>query len=989
MVAMPDEFMRMEFARLHSVKLPKAGQYAVGNLFFKPRHPEDLKEHQGIFTRIAEELGLRVLGWREVPRDNTILGPAALSREPLILQPLVVLAKHYGPGSAPQDEEAPFDEANFNRQLYVLRKHATHKITLAKWFYVCSLSPTNIVYKGQLTPSQVYNYYFDLHHVAFTSHFCLVHSRFSTNTFPSWDRAQPMRWAAHNGEINTVRGNKNWMRAREGNLRSEKFGDELPMLYPIIESGGSDSAAFDNVLELLVVNGVVSLPEAVMMMIPEAWQDNADMEPEKVAFYRWAACLMEPWDGPALFTFADGRYCGANLDRNGLRPCRWITTNDDIMICASEVGTIDVPSEKITRKGRLQPGKMLLVDTVEGRIVNDRNLKMAAAAKGRFADWYDAQMLQLPHIMRKERAKGLRLEPQLDDYTVSTDPKLQAFGYTFEQIDLLLKPMVTDSKEALGSMANDAPLACMATRPRLVYDYFRQLFAQVTNPPIDPIREAVVMSLECSVGAEGNLLEIKPEQCHRLTLPSPILTIEELHALQKLDDVHPDWPSRTLDLTFLKSEGLPGYKAALDRLCTEASQAIDQNIRVLILSDRNTSADRVPLSALVACGGVHHHLVTTKQRSKVALILETGEAREVHHMCVLVGYGADGINPYLAMEAMFKLSREGLIKKELSFDDMIENYRHSIDGGILKVMSKMGISTLQSYKAAQIFEALGVHSEVIDRCFVGTASRIQGATFELLAMDAFELHERGFPSKETIVPPGLPESGEYHWRDGGEAHINDPTAVANLQDAVRQKNKKSYDAYKDATRKQVEAVTLRGLLDFDYSDSMAEIPLEQVEPWHEIVKRFCTGAMSYGSISMESHSTLAVAMNRLGGKSNTGEGGEDAERSIPLPNGDSLRSAIKQIASGRFGVTANYLADSDELQIKMAQGAKPGEGGELPGDKVSKSIGRTRHSTPGVGLISPPYVVQRSKCHTLLLTFVLVLTTTSTLSRTLSSSSMT
>lgn len=955
MVSMPDEFMRVEFDRLCKLQLPKQGQYAVGNVFFQPRQPEVLKDHQATFTRIAEELGLRVLGWREVPRDNSILGPAALSREPLILQPVVVLKSSYGSGTSPQEDDSSFDEGYFNRQLYVLRKYATHKITLAKWFYICSLSPTNIVYKGQLTPSQVYNYYYDLNHVAFTSHFCLVHSRFSTNTFPSWDRAQPMRWAAHNGEINTVRGNKNWMRAREGNLRSTKFGDELSMLYPIIESGGSDSAAFDNVLELLVVNGVVSLPEAVMMMIPEAWQDNDAMEPEKVAFYRWAACLMEPWDGPALFTFADGRYCGANLDRNGLRPCRWVTTNEDIMICASEVGTISVPSEKITRKGRLQPGKMLLVDNVEGRIVNDRDLKMSAASKGRFADWFDAQMLQLPHIMKKERAKGLTLEPHLDDFTVSTDPLMKAFGYTFEQIDLLIQPMVSDGKEALGSMGNDTAPACMATRPRLIYDYFRQLFAQVTNPPIDPIREAVVMSLECCVGAEGNLLEIKPEQCHRLLLPSPILTIEELQALKKLDDVHPDWPSRTIDLTFPKSEGLPGYEAALSRVCAEATQAINDNVRVLILSDRKTSADRVPLSALIACGGVHHHLVANKQRSKVALIVETAEAREVHHMCVLVGYGADGINPYLAMEAMFKLKREGLIKKDLTHDELIENYRHSIDGGILKVMSKMGISTLQSYKAAQIFEALGVHSEVIDRCFVGTASRIEGATFELLAMDLFEMHERGFPSHDTILPEGLPESGEYHWRDGGEAHINDPAAIASLQDAVRAKNQKAYDDYKNNSRKQNESVTLRGLLDFDYSDSSAEIPLEQVEPWHEIVKRFCTGAMSYGSISMESHSTLAVAMNRLGGKSNTGEGGEDAERSIPLPNGDSLRSAIKQIASGRFGVTSNYLADSDELQIKMAQGAKPGEGGELPGDKVSKSIGRTRHSTPGVGLISPPY----------------------------------
>jgi len=918
---------------------------AVGNVFLKPHAKDTQAEHRVTFEKIADSLDLQVIGWREVPRDNSILGPAALSREPLVIQPMVVLKVSSG---------KTFDEKYFNRQLYVLRKHATHTITLANWFYICSLSPQNIVYKGQLSPPQVYNYYHDLNHVLFKSHFCLVHSRFSTNTFPSWDRAQPMRWAAHNGEINTLRGNKNWMRAREGNLVSANFGDELEMLYPIIEVGGSDSAAFDNVLELLVVNGVVTLPEAVMMMVPEAWQDNADMEPEKVAFYQWAACLMEPWDGPALFTFSDGRYCGANLDRNGLRPCRWVTTNEDIMICASEVGTIYIEPEKITHKGRLQPGKMLLVDTVEGRIVDDKELKMKTAGRQKFADWVDSQMLKLPAIMKKERAKGMNLGIVLDDYTISTDPKLQAFGYTFEQLDLLLRPMINDGKEALGSMANDAPLACMATQPRLIYDYFRQLFAQVTNPPIDPIRENIVMSLECYVGFEGNLLEMRPEQCHRLLLSSPILTVEETQALKKLDDVHQDWPSRTLDLTFPKSEGLPGYKVCLERIFKEASQAIADGIRVLILSDRGVNAERIAVSALAACGGVHHYLVGSKQRSKIALIVETAEAREVHHMCVLVGYGADAINPYLCMEAMLKLEREGLIKGGLTADDVIHNYIHAVDNGILKVMSKMGISTLQSYKAAQIFEILGLDSSVVEKCFTGTASRIQGATFDLLAMDAFEYHERGYPSTNSVIPPGLPESGEYHWRDGGEAHINDPLAMANLQDAVRTKNKKSYEAYAENARQQVRAVTLRGLLDFDFSTVQEVIPIDQVEPWHDIVKRFVTGAMSYGSISMESHSTLAVAMNRLGGKSNTGEGGEDAERSTPLPNGDSLRSAIKQVASGRFGVTSNYLADADEIQIKMAQGAKPGEGGELPGHKVSKSIGRTRHSTPGVGLISPP-----------------------------------
>ncbi|SCZ91480.1 BZ3500_MvSof-1268-A1-R1_Chr1-2g01437 [Microbotryum saponariae] len=952
MVGIPHNFFVREAERELGVTLPHEGEYAVGNVFFKKGNDELLASQKATFEQIAESVNLRVLGWRPVPTDGSILGPAALSREPLILQPFVVLSTSYGYGNTP-DPDSTFDEKYFERQLYVLRKHATHTLLLSSGFYICSLSQKNVVYKGQLAPVQVYNYYHDLNHALFASHFCLVHSRFSTNTYPSWDRAQPMRWVAHNGEINTVRGNKNWMRAREGNLQSSRFADELDLLYPIIETGGSDSAAFDNVLELLTVNAVLTLPEAVMMLVPEAWQNNTDMEKEKVAFYQWAACLMEPWDGPALFAFSDGRYCGANLDRNGLRPCRWITTSDDLMICGSEVGTIYVEPEKITRKGRLQPGKMLLVDTVEGRIVDDKELKMKTAAKQPFANWIESQMLSLPNIIARERAKGASLTGVLDDSTVSTDPRLLAFGYSFEQLDLLLRPLVNDGKEALGSMGNDAPLACMATAPRVIFDYFRQLFAQVTNPPIDPIRESIVMSLECYVGAEGNMLEMNPNQCHRLLLRSPVLTIEEANALKRLDTVNPEWPARTIDITFDKAEGPAGYEACLDRICAEVSNAIAENIRVIVLSDRAVGPDRVAISSAVATGGVHHHLVRNKQRSKVALIVETGEAREVHHICVLVGYGADGICPYLAYEAMLKLRREGLLKKDLTEGQVIKNYLYATNNGILKVMSKMGISTLQSYKGAQIFEALGLAEEVVDRCFVGTASRVAGSTFELLAMDALEIHERGYPSRETVLPPGLPETGEYHWRDGGEPHINDPTGIAELQNAVRQKNQSSYDAYAANARRQVRAVTLRGLLDFDFVKA-TPIPIEQVEPWHEIVRRFATGAMSYGSISMEAHSALAIAMNRIGGKSNTGEGGEDAERSDLLPNGDTMRSSIKQIASGRFGVTSNYLADADELQIKMAQGAKPGEGGELPGHKVSKSIARTRHSTPGVGLISPP-----------------------------------
>ena len=952
MTSIPHKFFIKNFARETGFDLPPQGQYAAGNIFFKP-DTEMLKYATTSFEETATSLGLRTLGWREVPRDSSLLGPAALSREPIILQPFVVLASAYGDGNKPEiTDPERFAEIEFERKLYVLRKVVSHDARFKPWFYVCSLSNKNIVYKGQLAPVQVYQYYHDLVSVDYEGHFALVHSRFSTNTFPSWDRSQPLRWLAHNGEINTLRGNKNWMRAREGVLKSEFFGEELEKLFPIVEEGGSDSAAFDNVLELLVMNRVLSLPEAVMMMVPEAWQGNAAMGAEKSAFYEYAACLMEPWDGPALFTFSDGRYCGANLDRNGLRPCRYYVTDDDRIICASEVGTIAIEPERIIQKGRLQPGKMLLVDTLAGRIIDDTELKHTVANRQNFQEWLHKNLLKLPNIF-EQLSKEVDLSFKLDSMDVQGDPMLRAFGYSFEQVSLLLGPMAADSKEALGSMGNDAPLACLAQQPRLLYEYFRQMFAQVTNPPIDPIREAVVMSLECYVGPQGNLLEMDESQCERLLLPSPILEIEKFNALKNITKLHKAWTVKTIDITFDKMEGVQGYMDALDAICDAATEGIDNGNRVLILSDRATSAYRVPVSALLATGLVHHHLVRNRWRSRAAIVVETAEAREVHHMCVLVGYGADAICPYLAMECILKMNRDHLIRKELSNDRVIANYKASCDGGILKVMSKMGISTLQSYKGAQIFEALGIDDSVVERCFAGTATRIRGMTFELIAQDAFAFHEKGFPARDVRQIPGLAESGEYHWRDGGEPHINDPVSIANIQDAVRTKNDKSYEAYSLSEYEQIKNCTLRGMLDFDF-EQRNPVPIDQVEPWTEIVRRFVTGAMSYGSISMEAHSTLAIAMNRLGGKSNTGEGGEDPERSLKMENGDTMRSAIKQIASGRFGVTSNYLADSDELQIKMAQGAKPGEGGELPGHKVSGPIARTRHSTPGVGLISPP-----------------------------------
>ena len=654
MTGIPHDFFVRESLHSFDASLPAEGHYAVGNLFF---HPEKVASQQATFESIAKTLELRVLGWREVPTDNTILGPASLSKEPKIFQPFVVLEKHYGPGQVSGD--GVFDEKFFLRQLYVLRKQASSKIRLEESFYICSLTPSNIIYKGQLSPVQVYNYYHDLNHVLYASHFALVHSRFSTNTFPSWDRAQPFRWAAHNGEINTVRGNKNWMRSREGHLKSEHFGNELELLYPIIEEGGSDSAAFDNVLELLVVNGVLSLPEAVMMLVPEAWQNNELMEPEKRAFYAWAGSMMEPWDGPALFTFSDGRYCGANLDRNGLRPCRYVVTSDDLMVCASEVGTIPLDPERIIQKGRLKPGRMLLVDTKQGRIVDDRELKLNTARRQPFAAWIESQLMRLPDIVRRvKRHQDLGIV--LDDEPLSTDPKLLAFGYSIEQLNMLMLPMVQEGHEALGSMGNDAAIACMSSAPRTIYDYFRQLFAQVTNPPIDPIRESIVMSLETMVGQEGNLLEMKPTQCHRLHLKSPILTIEEMNAMKHFKISHPDWTSITIDITFDKKEGLPGFRNALNRVRQEAYTAVTSGFKIIVLSDRETSPDRVSVSALLAMGGVHHYLVTKKKRADVAVMVETGEAREVHHMCVLLGYGADAICPWLIMEIIHKVAKEGL-----------------------------------------------------------------------------------------------------------------------------------------------------------------------------------------------------------------------------------------------------------------------------------------------------------------------------------------
>ncbi|KAJ2742935.1 glutamate synthase [NADH], partial [Coemansia sp. BCRC 34301] len=943
MAAMPHKFFTREFLAL-GCTLPPLGQYSTGNVFL---HSDDKVREESMvqFDSIAEQSGLRTVAWRKVPVNSEILGPASQSKEPVVMQPLVVCLGGDWEG-----------EARFQRRLFVLRKRALHEIGSKKWFYACSLATRNIVYKGQLTPEQVPEYYADLRDDAFETHFALVHSRFSTNTFPSWERAQPFNLCAHNGEINTLRGNKNWMRAREGQLKSNAFGADLHKVFPVIDELGSDSAALDSVLELLVVSGVMTMPEAVMVLIPEAWQNNPLMPADKRAFYEWASCIMEPWDGPALLTFSDGRYCGASLDRNGLRPCRYYVTDDDRMICASEVGTVDIDPARIVQKGRLMPGRMLLVDTRAGTVVDDEKLKLQYARQHPFQQWLDTHQIKLSHLV--ETATGKPPAIVDDGVPVSQDRRMRAFGYSAEHLNLILSPMVQYGKEPLGSMGNDTMLACLDPSPRLPYEYFRELFAQVTNPPIDPIREKIVMSLKCHVGPEGNLLEISEQQAHRLSLDSPILTRAELAAIRGMSGQYPKWTAHTIDITFDAEEGAGGYALALDRACHEAQTAIGKGAKIIVLSDAAANSRRVALSALLAAGAVHHHLVATKLRAKVALLVETGEAREVHHFCVLVGYGVDAICPYMVYEVIAKLHRENVLLPDKPVDQLITQFRNAVDDGFRKVMSKMGISTLQSYKGAQIFEALGVASQVVDKCFAGTASRVQGTTLEGFAADALARHDIAYgrqAEQDHIAAMG--DEGEYNWRKGGEKHINTPGAISSLQDAVRTKNKASWQKYTEASQQSIRDCTLRGLLEIDCSpESLSEraIPLEEVEPWTSIVRRFCTGAMSYGSISKEAHTALAVAMNRLGGKSNSGEGGEDPERSILRENGDSERSAIKQVASGRFGVTSNYLADADELQIKMAQGAKAGEGGELLGTKVSKEIAKTRHTTPGVTLVSPP-----------------------------------
>ena len=935
LTALPHQFLRRVAAEDLKADLPAPGQFAAGVVFL-PTNAEERQFCKDTVEKITVEQGQKLVGWRKVPVDSDAanIGPSARAVEPVIEQLFIAAADGL-------DAEA------FERQLYVIRKRASHQLRInsglqqAKLFYVCSLSMKVIVYKGQMFSSQLMAYYPDLTEPDFESHLAMVHSRFSTNTFPSWDRAHPNRFMCHNGEINTLRGNTNWMHARHGVMQSDLFGDDLRKLFPIIEPDCSDSGNFDNALELLLMAGR-SLPEAVMMMIPEAWENHESISPEKRGFYEYHSCLQEPWDGPASIAFTDGHYIGAVLDRNGLRPSRYYVTHDDFVIMASEVGVLPVPPEKVKIKGRLQPGRMFLVDFERGRLIPDDELKHDIATRKPYPQWVENQRIQLSELPAVEA-----LEPY---ETAELLTLMQAFGYTVETLQFMLKGIVESKKDPVGSMGNDAALACLSDSPRLLYDYFKQLFAQVTNPAIDSIREEIIMTLQCFIGPEGNPLETTEAQCHRLALPQPILTNAELAAIKELD--YRGWRSKAIDITYPKTEGVMGLETALQRICEEATAAIEEGHQLIVLSDRNVGPGRVPISSLLATGAVHHHLVRTESRTRIGIVVESGEAREVHHFCLLVGYGADAINPYIAFEAIYQLNRDGVFEKSISHDQLLESYITGICKGLLKVMSKMGISTLASYKGAQVFEAVGLNSDVIEQCFAGTISQIEGVGFDVLAIEASRRHELGYPTRDTVRLPVLPNDGQIHWRSGGEQHINNPEMIMHLQAASRNNSQEAYEQFAELINDyNRNRCSLRGLLVFKKGNP---VPLEEVEPAKEIVKRFCTGAMSFGSISRETHETLAIAMNRLGGKSNTGEGGEDYERFKTLPNGDSKRSAIKQVASGRFGVTSWYLTNADQLQIKIAQGAKPGEGGELPGHKVSEEIAATRHTTPGVGLISPP-----------------------------------
>jgi glutamate synthase domain-containing protein 2/glutamate synthase domain-containing protein 1/glutamate synthase domain-containing protein 3 len=936
------------------IKVPAPGQYGVGQVFL-PKDPKAQKRAKDILERCIDECGQNLLGWREVPVDPAGIGPTALSGEPSIWQVFV------GRSSEVKDPES------FERKLYVIRKYAERSVREegfeGSWdFYVCSLSYKTLLYKGMLTPPQVGSYFVDLADEAFQSAIALVHSRFSTNTMPTWPLAHPFRTLAHNGEINTLRGNRNWMTAREGSLRSDLFSDdEIKKILPVVEAHGSDSATLDNVVELLVMGGR-SIPHVMMMLIPEAWEKDPEMTPEKKAFYEYHGALIEPWDGPASVAFTDGHLIGATLDRNGLRPSRYMLTKDNILVMASEAGVLEFPPEDVVLKGRLQPGRMFIASLDEHRIIPDEEIKHRICGRKPYGEWLGNKIvvseLPAPREIRQPSSENV-----ID--------RQKAFGYTLEDLRFLMEPMARNGEEAIGSMGTDVPLAVLSDKSQVLFNYFKQLFAQVTNPPIDPIREETVMSLTSYVGGEGNLLQENEGHARIIELTQPILTNDELERLRWVDKN--GFTAKTISIVFKATEGEGRLKKALDRIRRQAVDAIDEGYEVIILSDKPVDSGHAAIPSLLAVGAVHHHLIRLGLRSKVGLIVETGESREVHHFALLLGYGASAVNPWLAFQTIEDMRRRKLLPEELTQQKAEYHYIKAVGKGLLKIMSKMGISAIPSYIGAQIFEAVGLGQELVEEYFTGTPSRVGGIELDTLEKETLLRHRFAFPEAHVEdYDDDIEVGGQYQWRQRGERHMLNPDTIHKLQQATWKNDWKVFKEYTRLIDDQATApITLRGLLDFT---SGTAVPLEEVESVETIVRRFASGAMSFGSISWEAHTTIAIAMNRLGGKSNTGEGGEDSRRfktvekasrvsdivgedalaNYDLKAGDSLRSAIKQVASGRFGVTSNYLVNADELQIKMAQGAKPGEGGQLPGHKVDKWIGATRHSTPGVGLISPP-----------------------------------
>ncbi|MFI5755249.1 glutamate synthase large subunit [Streptomyces sp. NPDC051569] len=920
LLQVPDAFLR----EVTGFELPEAGSYAVGIAFLPA---EDSSAAVSRIETIAADEGLTVLGWREVPVAPALLGATARSTMPAFRQLFVADRTGTSTGIA------------LDRKAFLLRKRAEREAGI----YFPSLSARTIVYKGMLTTGQLEPFFPDLSDRRFATAIALVHSRFSTNTFPSWPLAHPYRFVAHNGEINTVKGNRNWMRARESQLGSDLFGaDKLERIFPLCTPDASDSASFDEVLELLHLGGR-SLPHSVLMMVPEAWENHDSMDPARRAFYQYHATMMEPWDGPACVTFTDGTQVGAVLDRNGLRPGRYWVTSDGLVVLSSEVGVLDIDPAKVVRKGRLQPGRMFLVDTAEHRIIEDDEIKASLAAEKPYQDWLEAGEIELHDLPEREHIVHTH---------ASVTRRQQTFGYTEEELRVLLAPMARAGAEPIGSMGTDSPIAALSARPRLLFDYFTQLFAQVTNPPLDAIREELVTSLRSSLGPQGNLLDPTAASCRSVTLPFPVIDNDELAKLVHInaDGDMPGMKAATLSGLYRVSGCGDSLAARIEEICSETDAAIESGARIIVLSDRHSDAEHAPIPSLLLTAAVHHHLIRTKQRTQVGLLVEAGDVREVHHVALLIGYGAAAVNPYLAMESVEDLVRAGTFIEGLEPEQAIRNLIYALGKGVLKVMSKMGISTVASYRGAQVFEAVGLDQAFVDKYFNGTATKIGGAGLDIVAREVAARHAKGYPASGISASHRKLEiGGEYQWRREGEPHLFDPETVFRLQHATRSRRYDIFKKYTGRVNEQSERLmTLRGL--FNFASDRPSIPLDEVEPTTEIVKRFSTGAMSYGSISREAHETLAIAMNQLGGKSNTGEGGEDADRLYD----PARRSSIKQVASGRFGVTSEYLVNADDIQIKMAQGAKPGEGGQLPGHKVYPWVAKTRYSTPGVGLISPP-----------------------------------